>query len=106
MTSVRKRKWELQRYPKYQRLYLKTFERMLQERTLHKEENYPRWKSAEEVYDWWIFGSGKKESQVQGQYSLDFIEDEPVKDSISDFSVVSATQNELSYGKETINKDV
>lgn len=104
MTSVRKRKWELQRYPKYKRLYLKTFERMLQERTLRQEENYPRWKSAEEVYEWWLFGAGKKESQVQGQYSLEFIEDEPVMESISDFSVLSSAQNELSYDKETIKE--
>lgn len=69
MTSVRKRRWELTRYPGFKKAYLKTFERMLRERKLEYSDK-TRWKDAEEVYQWWLYGNEKKEKQVRGQLSL------------------------------------
>lgn len=43
---------ELKRYPKYKTLYLKAFEKMLQERKKAGLET--EWQTAEEVLDWWL----------------------------------------------------
>lgn len=83
MTSVRKRKWELERYPKYKQLYIRTFDRMLNERAQKTENDYPVWETAEDVYFWWLFGNGKKESQIQGQYKLEETDKNMTKDSIA-----------------------
>lgn len=43
---------ELERYPKFKAAYLRAFERMLKER---KEKGLEtQWKTAQDVYDWWI----------------------------------------------------
>lgn len=67
LASLRQRKWELNRYPKYRMAYLRAFERMLKERTPRDQPSEEAWTCAEEVYNWWLFGSGKKETQVIGQ---------------------------------------
>ena len=70
MASIRQRKWELNRYPKYKQLYLKTFDRMIIEHSQRDKDGYRTWKTAEDVYNWWLYGGDKKEYQVQGQYSF------------------------------------
>lgn len=66
MVSLRKRKWELERYPKYRQAYLNAFERMLERRTEEKKSQNP-WNTPEEVLDWWLYGRIKKESPIMGQ---------------------------------------
>lgn len=43
---------ELERYPKYKQAYLRAFGRMLGE--LNKGERKPRWKTPEDLMEWWI----------------------------------------------------
>lgn len=40
------------RWPKYKRLYLQAFSKMLAE--LNKSDRKPRWNSAQEVFNWWM----------------------------------------------------
>lgn len=47
-----------ERYPLYKQTYLKTFEKMLEERA-YREKEMP-WKTAEDVFNWWVYGSGQK----------------------------------------------
>lgn len=70
LVSVRKRERELARYPKFKAVYLRTFDRMLKERELDPAYGV-RWKNAEDVYQWWLYGSEKTEEQMPGQLSLD-----------------------------------
>lgn len=71
MASVKQRKWELNRYPKYKQAYLRSFERMLKGRTSSKTHNYNDWKTPDEVYYWWLYGNEKEELEVTGQYKME-----------------------------------
>lgn len=52
------REKELERYPKYRKQYIRTFDRMLENR---RESGLPtKWQNGEEVMDWWIHGDKKK----------------------------------------------
>lgn len=75
LISIRKRKWELERYPKYKKAYIRTFTRMLQSRSLSVErtEN-TKWQTAEDVYDWWLYGNRKSEEVIKGQISLPILQ--------------------------------
>jgi len=55
---------EFQRWPKYKDLYLSAFDRMLAER--EKREKPTDWRSAEEVFDWWM-----EKSVIPGQIRMD-----------------------------------
>lgn len=61
-------KEELEKYPKYKQLYLLAFDKML------KNYDIPprRWRSAEDVYKWWIGESPQK--QIDGQQSINYEE--------------------------------
>lgn len=71
LASVRQRKWELARYPKYKQAYLKSFDRMLKERQPRETGAFKHWETADEVYYWWLYGSGPSVEQVPGQLNLD-----------------------------------
>ena len=49
MQSIKSRKEEFERYPKYKLNYIKAFERML--KTYDKTTN---WQSGQDVFDWWM----------------------------------------------------
>lgn len=52
------REKELERYPKYREQYIRTFDRMLENR---RKSGLPtKWQTGEEVMDWWIHGDRKK----------------------------------------------
>ena len=72
LISVRRRIWELERYPKYKQAYLHTFRRLLEQRSQKgsNENNHDAWKTTEDVYYWWLFGTEKKESDIEGQMQL------------------------------------
>lgn len=53
----------------YKKAYLRTFEQMLKVRTIEKSGAY-RWRNAEDVYQWWLFGNEKSEEPVPGQISI------------------------------------
>lgn len=52
---------ELERWPKYKNLYLKTFEKMIKKREEAGKDNmFPRdWSTPEKVMDWWLEGKKK-----------------------------------------------
>lgn len=60
------RKEELEKYPKYKKQYLLAFEKML------KNYDVPprRWKTAQDVYDWWLGEAPQK--QIEGQQMMNF----------------------------------
>lgn len=72
LISVRRRIWELEKYPKYKQAYLHTFQRLLEQRSQKGSNgnNHDAWKTAEDVYYWWLFGTEKKESNIEGQMQL------------------------------------
>lgn len=73
LISVKRRIWELERYPMYKQAYLNTFKRLLEQRAQSQKEGkkYVQWKTAEDVYNWWLFGGGKKEEQIEGQMDME-----------------------------------
>ena len=75
LASIKKRKMELERYPKYDAAYLKAFERMLLERKKSKITEDAIWETPEDVYRWWLYGPDKKEKQMEGQLKLEWEED-------------------------------
>lgn len=72
LASIRQRKWELSLYPAYRRAYLRAFEQLLKERDINKTDFAGEpWKTPEDIYKWWLYGSEKKEKQIEGQLELD-----------------------------------
>ena len=53
MGTVKHRKAEFERYPKYKQAYIKAFDRMLKEGR-EAGVNYKRWETGEDVYNWWV----------------------------------------------------
>lgn len=54
LAGIRGQQREFERFPQYKKLYLKAFERMLQERKNKGLET--TWETAEDVLNWWIGG--------------------------------------------------
>lgn len=63
-------KEELDRYPKYKKLYLMAFEKMLASR--EEVGLKGEWKTAEDVMEWWISNAEKSDRQLDGQIELEF----------------------------------
>lgn len=56
MAGVKKRKDDFLRYPKYYDIYLRTFDKMLERlKELGKKAN--KWRTGEDVMEWWLEGS-------------------------------------------------
>lgn len=62
------RKEELGKYPKYKKQYLLAFEKMLKNYDIPPKN----WKSAQDVYDWWLGEIPQK--QIEGQQSINYEE--------------------------------
>lgn len=60
-------KKELEMYPKFKAMYLRSFKRMLK----YRKENGLKcqWKTADEVYKWWV-GESSKSDIIEGQCSM------------------------------------
>lgn len=65
-----KKRWkEFADFPKYKKLYLHAFDRMIEERKKRGKET--EWKSAEEVFSWWMH-----DDNLPGQMELsEFLEE-------------------------------
>lgn len=59
---------ELEKYPKYKAMYLRAFDKML------KNGNYPNWKTAQDVYNWWV-GNREKPDKIELEGQIDFLRD-------------------------------
>lgn len=66
--NSKSQKRELALYPKYKENYLRSFAKMLEYRKSKGMET--QWKTAEDVYRWWIGEVKKQESQIEGQCSM------------------------------------
>lgn len=74
LASTKNRIREFQRYPGYRLAYVKTFDRMVQARTV-SGKTPGNWKDGESVFQWWLYGGPKEEKQIEGQMDLsDFID--------------------------------
>ena len=60
------KKGDFEKYPKYKKLYLLAFEKMLKN---HKVPS-KNWKTAQDVYNWWIGEAPQK--QIEGQQKMNF----------------------------------
>ena len=71
LAGVRNREREFARYPRYARAYIRVFDRMVDARAAAGK---PRgsWKDGESVFQWWLYGNGKNEKQIEGQMEWDF----------------------------------
>jgi len=72
LANKRQMKFEAHKYPKFYQNYIRTFERMLEERNRRGKET--QWKTGEEVMEWWING-GRKEKTAEGQCELKMMSD-------------------------------
>lgn len=64
---------ELERYPKYKALYLRAFEKMLQER---RDRGLPvTWQTADDVMSWWLGNVKAKDRELEGQLNFEDLED-------------------------------
>ena len=75
MATYKEKQREFNDYPKYKSLYIKAFDRMLEERKKQgKDDSRGHWKTGEDVFNWWI---EKFKYEVKGQMTFDdFMESE------------------------------
>ena len=58
---------EFKRWPKYEQMYIKAFQRMIDKR---KEDGLPtEWNTGQECFDWWV-GNDKKDKTFDGQIKI------------------------------------
>ena len=67
---------EFARYPKYEKLYLKTFEKMLEMRKA-KGKRDKLWKTPEDVMNWWLDDKGQRKVDED---QLSFFQDDDRSD--------------------------
>ncbi len=61
-----------ERYPKYKSAYIHAFDRML-EKAIDEGKPHSKWKTGQEVFDWWIADVRNQPSEIENQ--LGFLED-------------------------------
>lgn len=66
--SLRERERELKEHPFFKQKYLDAFDKMLKE----MPEETRNWKTAEDVYNWWL--NDKIEKQIEGQEEMNLNE--------------------------------
>ena len=54
LAGRRTRKNEFLRYPGYKKMYIKAFDRMIEEKHKRGEEYRLNWKTGEDVFNWWV----------------------------------------------------
>lgn len=59
----KKRNFEFDMYPKYKENYIRTFEKMLEERKIRGKET--QWKTGQDVFDWWL-----EKEVIEGQIKI------------------------------------
>lgn len=62
----KKRYFEFRVFPKYKQMYISAFRRMLDALKAYRGEENIKWKSAEDVFSWWM-----EENNMDGQMTLD-----------------------------------
>lgn len=59
----KKRNFGFDMYPKYKENYIRTFEKMLEERKIRGKET--QWKTGQDVFDWWL-----EKEVIEGQIKI------------------------------------
>lgn len=59
---------DFDRWPKYQQIYINTFQRMIDKRIADGKKT--EWKTGQECFDWWI-GKAQADEQMEGQVDFD-----------------------------------
>ena len=62
-------KRELELYPKYKKLYIKSFDKMVEYRK-KKGFSCDEWSTGEDIYKWWIGDTIKNSKEIDGQCSM------------------------------------
>lgn len=62
-------KRELELYPNYKKLYIKSFDKMVEYRK-KKGFSCDEWSTGEDIYKWWIGDTIKKSKEIDGQCSM------------------------------------
>lgn len=60
---------EFKRWPKYKAQYIRTFDKVVKNRKAKGMKC--TWETAEDVMNWWIYGSDKDHAQIEGQIELE-----------------------------------
>ena len=58
MAVVRHKKIELAKYPRYEEAYRRAFRKLYERRKADGNPAVNRWKDGDEMFDWWIDGTG------------------------------------------------
>ena len=59
MSGTKGMLFEFERYPKYKKIYLHAFDRMLKNRA-NNGKPFTNWHCADDVMQWWIYGNSKE----------------------------------------------
>ena len=59
------RKIEAERYPKYKRAFIRAFERLYAKKKSEGKKSVDRWKSGEDMFNWWLCENRKKDNPDQ-----------------------------------------
>ena len=60
---------EFKRWPKYKAQYIRTFDKVVKNRKAKGMKC--TWETAEDLMNWWIYGSDKDHAQIEGQIELE-----------------------------------
>lgn len=61
---------DFEKYPKFKKLYIKAFEKHLAYRKKRGLNINPNWETAEDVFNWWVYGT-VKQKQCNGQMEIE-----------------------------------
>lgn len=67
MGSIRQREEQFARFPKFAECYKRSFSKMLER---YPKDKPPRWKDAEDVFNWWIYGGENEKKVIEQEETL------------------------------------
>ena len=62
--TPKEKQMQLEMYPKYKALFIKSFEKLYQNRKDKPNSSVSRWKSGEEMFNWWIYEMTSKKDNA------------------------------------------
>lgn len=68
LAGVKKQLRDFEEYPKYKKLYLMAFEKLV---VRLNDKGRCQWRTGEDVMEWWLTEKPGKEKEIEGQISID-----------------------------------
>ena len=71
MTGKEQRLFEFKRYPKYERMYRRAFDKAVQNKKESGKSyngSYVKWKTGEDMFNWWMSDNHQEENKDQGLF--------------------------------------